>query len=526
HFAIKSLELPENARIKIGRQTGVNTAPSPTNGYFDSKVLSRVHAEVWSESGKVYIKDLKSSNGTFLNGRRLCPENVESEPFILNQNDHLEFGIDIMDENGALLHDKVACKIYISRMSYPTPGGSPQEAHAKLKFSSPPVSGSSVSKSRSASVSSGQSTNIDLLISRLQNELTRSQDTNADLGDLKQGLGELGRVITASVKADGDSKGSEALIQAALAVDFEKLLHESNMAHAAEIARMSKMLEETQTELDAYIQKTRLLEPLVAEDEILRRDIAQSGAELTKVMLERDLAKDSMNEIINEHQQAMDSLRKDQEAALKVLEAAHKENLERVVREAAQAQELMILQHKEELAKALQLSSAPQMELAKAEETAAFQLEISALKKQVSSLQGIAEQQKAEIQELKTEKAEAKARAEKTEKQLKEVQRPTQENLNALTPTSPTDKQMDKQMTFVCKHPGCPSSQVVKTTTRNPESKDLVERYEFSWAQFVFPMGKKNPPTLNQPSTMLMSGGFMLVGIGAYAFWHKGGLHG
>jgi hypothetical protein len=54
-FALKSFELPDQVRIKIGRQTGVTTAPSPSNGYFDSKVLSRVHAEVWSDSGKVTI---------------------------------------------------------------------------------------------------------------------------------------------------------------------------------------------------------------------------------------------------------------------------------------------------------------------------------------------------------------------------------------------------------------------------------------------------------------------------------------
>src|SRR5690349_15630489 len=69
-FVLKSLELPDQVKVKIGRQTGVTTAPHPSNGYFDSKVLSRVHAEVWSDAGKVYIRDLKSSNGTFLNGKR------------------------------------------------------------------------------------------------------------------------------------------------------------------------------------------------------------------------------------------------------------------------------------------------------------------------------------------------------------------------------------------------------------------------------------------------------------------------
>lgn len=40
-------------RVKIGRQTNAKTIPHPSNGYFDSKVLSRMHAEVWSQEGKV-----------------------------------------------------------------------------------------------------------------------------------------------------------------------------------------------------------------------------------------------------------------------------------------------------------------------------------------------------------------------------------------------------------------------------------------------------------------------------------------
>lgn len=43
---------PHN-RIKIGRQTNAKTVPAPNNGYFDSKVLSRTHAEVWCEGNKV-----------------------------------------------------------------------------------------------------------------------------------------------------------------------------------------------------------------------------------------------------------------------------------------------------------------------------------------------------------------------------------------------------------------------------------------------------------------------------------------
>src|SRR6266849_1776017 len=35
----------------------------------------------------IYIKDVKSSNGTFINGERLSPEGAESEPFELKTSD-------------------------------------------------------------------------------------------------------------------------------------------------------------------------------------------------------------------------------------------------------------------------------------------------------------------------------------------------------------------------------------------------------------------------------------------------------
>jgi hypothetical protein len=42
-----------NQHTKIGRQTSSKTAPGERNGFFDSKVLSRQHAEVWEENNKV-----------------------------------------------------------------------------------------------------------------------------------------------------------------------------------------------------------------------------------------------------------------------------------------------------------------------------------------------------------------------------------------------------------------------------------------------------------------------------------------
>lgn len=107
---------PPGARVKIGRQTNAKTAPASNNGYFDSKVLSRMHAEVWFETqpAKVYIKDVGSSNGTFINGDRLSLESQKSDVFELHSEDMVEFGIDIASEdNKTVLHHKVAAQAYI-----------------------------------------------------------------------------------------------------------------------------------------------------------------------------------------------------------------------------------------------------------------------------------------------------------------------------------------------------------------------------------------------------------------------------
>lgn len=62
---------------------------------FKSKVVSRGHAEIWCEGGgKVFIRDTKSSSGTFLNHIRLSAPNVESKPFQIKDGDVVQLGVD------------------------------------------------------------------------------------------------------------------------------------------------------------------------------------------------------------------------------------------------------------------------------------------------------------------------------------------------------------------------------------------------------------------------------------------------
>jgi hypothetical protein len=60
-FVPKHISLAGGQRIKIGRQTNAKTVPAERNGFFDSKVLSRQHAEVWEEQGKVSTRSFTHS---------------------------------------------------------------------------------------------------------------------------------------------------------------------------------------------------------------------------------------------------------------------------------------------------------------------------------------------------------------------------------------------------------------------------------------------------------------------------------
>lgn len=87
--------------IKVGRYSERdNPTPQPANVPssapvgFKSKVVSRRHCEFWYSSGRWYIKDVKSSSGTFLNHIRLSSPGTESPPFPINDGDIVQLGID------------------------------------------------------------------------------------------------------------------------------------------------------------------------------------------------------------------------------------------------------------------------------------------------------------------------------------------------------------------------------------------------------------------------------------------------
>ncbi len=87
--------------IKVGRYSERDTqpqiapnVPSAAPVGFKSKVVSRRHCEFWFSAGRWFIKDVKSSSGTFLNHIRLSSPGTESRPFPVNDGDIVQLGID------------------------------------------------------------------------------------------------------------------------------------------------------------------------------------------------------------------------------------------------------------------------------------------------------------------------------------------------------------------------------------------------------------------------------------------------
>lgn len=102
-FPIVTRTLPTHStKVKVGRfsERDSGAADALTNPLstapvgFKSKVVSRRHCELWCEGGQWFVKDCKSSSGTFLNHVRLSSPGMESRAYPVNDGDIVQLGID------------------------------------------------------------------------------------------------------------------------------------------------------------------------------------------------------------------------------------------------------------------------------------------------------------------------------------------------------------------------------------------------------------------------------------------------
>lgn len=109
-FQTRTILLTPNIECKVGRLIAKSKA-SESNAIFDCKVLSRNHAVLWySNDGKFWVKDTKSSNGTFINENKLGVEAAE-----LHFGDVVKFGVDVLENSRKEVHGCIIAgvKLYL-----------------------------------------------------------------------------------------------------------------------------------------------------------------------------------------------------------------------------------------------------------------------------------------------------------------------------------------------------------------------------------------------------------------------------
>ncbi|KAJ3021832.1 UNVERIFIED_CONTAM: hypothetical protein HDU68_009433 [Siphonaria sp. JEL0065] len=112
-------KIKEGDIVRIGRKVVKNGVEQMLDGqkdsalniWYQSKVVSRNHAEIWIADGQLFVKDVGSSSGTFLNKMRLSPSGKESRPYTLRENDLLVFGVDYKGKSDEDLYKCVSVRI-------------------------------------------------------------------------------------------------------------------------------------------------------------------------------------------------------------------------------------------------------------------------------------------------------------------------------------------------------------------------------------------------------------------------------
>jgi len=105
-FDTRSIPLQPNKDCKVGRLIAKSKA-SEGNAIFDCKVLSRNHAMLWyTPDGRFWVKDTKSSNGTFINDNKLG-----NDPAELHSGDTVKFGVEVIENSRQEVHGCIIARV-------------------------------------------------------------------------------------------------------------------------------------------------------------------------------------------------------------------------------------------------------------------------------------------------------------------------------------------------------------------------------------------------------------------------------
>jgi FHA domain len=90
-FVVIEPRARKGAAVPVGPELTIGRAPGCTVSIPDDTFLSQLHARIYEQGPEVYVEDLGSTNGSFLNGNRL---NV---PMPVRKGDRLQIGATVLE---------------------------------------------------------------------------------------------------------------------------------------------------------------------------------------------------------------------------------------------------------------------------------------------------------------------------------------------------------------------------------------------------------------------------------------------
>ena len=268
---------------------------------------------------QVFIKDVKSSNGTFINGSRLSPEGQESDTFEVHTDDVVEFGIDIVGEdNKTIIHHKVACRAFLVMTAEEALGlrhdfaalyrggiaGSTLNHHAVGPGAEGGLRRSKVQGGGGGfgTGNGGAMMSFDHILHKLQAELQKSRDTAGELGTLNTAMNDIGETLGGGLppmhnppyqhmvpsmngEREGQGQGEQGG-DAAKAASSETLINV-----------LEEQVRQTQLALNSHLDRITGLEARLEEHDgvktdvgMMRNQVEEARKELTEAMRLRTLA--------------------------------------------------------------------------------------------------------------------------------------------------------------------------------------------------------------------------------------------
>lgn len=242
---------------------------------------------------QMFIRDVKSSNGTFINGERLSPEGQESEVFELHNEDVVEFGIDIVsDDSKTIVHHKVAGRVYLVLTAEDALGIRNDFAsiyRPNNNNQGGTLGGPNVGPGAEGGLRRGKSTiSFDHIIGKLQMELQRSREQGQEISNLATTVNEIGEMMDGGVPPMQEPPYQHMVPPLQQPRPADSGQGSSSDQSGPTLAALQAQLSETQSSLSGHVDRIRTLESMLAEQELMRTEVGSIKSQMAEAKRELD----------------------------------------------------------------------------------------------------------------------------------------------------------------------------------------------------------------------------------------------